>query len=141
MRWRTQLAGIAAILAAILAAVTALLLVTSRAAEISGHVYHCDGGRASAAARQCAPGEPVANLILRFDQIGGSRSYTATTSANGSYTVRVEPGTFVVLSEIDGTAEAGDPGKIYVSEWRTTPITVAPGQHLVLDLTSHTVTQ
>lgn len=138
-RWRLVLIT-AAVLVLAASALLALLL-SDQSATITGHVYHCDSGMATPAARACAPGEPVGNLILRFELVDGTRSFVVSTDSNGAYSVSVVPGTYIVKWEVVGSAKYSDAGRVYVGTWDLKPFLVKRGQHLVLDLTSHSATQ
>ncbi|TMC31292.1 MAG: hypothetical protein E6J32_03660 [Chloroflexi bacterium] len=92
-RRRPFVVVVIAILAVAAGAALTLSLIASQA-QISGHLYHCDGGMGSAAARACRPGEPVQHAIVRFDLAHGSRIYRVTTDSTGAYAVK--PGRRVV---------------------------------------------
>ena len=107
---------------------------------ISGHVYHCDFGTGSPAARACAPGEPVGGARLSFEQVDGSRSVVVVADSNGAYSVRLDPGTYVAKWEVIGSARYNDVGHVYTGDWGIEPFSIRPGQHIVLDLTSRAFT-
>lgn len=120
---------------------TILLTLTSlQRGTISGHVYRCDPA-GSPAARACAPGEPISGIQLRFEQVGGGRSFVVPTDSTGAYTVQVDPGTYIAKWEITGTGAYNDAGHVYLGDWGIKPFSIKPRQHLVLDLATHSLTQ
>mgnify|MGYP001424815996 CR=1 FL=1 len=137
-RWRHA----AFALAVLVVGAGAVLAITSAAGhgEITGHVYHCDSGWPSAAAKACAPGEPVGPLTLHFAQVDGSNAYTVSTDSNGAYSVSVVPGTYVVNWEIVAPVGHSNAGRVYTGDWGLKPVAVKSGQHLVLNLTGRSLT-
>jgi hypothetical protein len=132
---------ITAVAVVLVAGAALTLAAAAQSAYISGHVYHCDSGWATPAARACAPGEPVAHTIVRFELADGSRYFSASTDAIGAYTVRLVPGTYTAKWEVVGSAKYGDAGRVYIGDWGLKPFTMRSGQHLILDLTSQSLTQ
>lgn len=138
-RWRLLVIALAALVLVIGAALT--LVSASQSATISGHVYYCNSGRASAAARACAPGEPVDHATELFELADGTRSFPVSTDETGRYSVNVVPGTYVVKWKIVGSAAYHDAGRTYIGIWDVEPFTLRAGQHLTLDLTTHALSQ
>src|SRR2546427_12006618 len=139
VRWPPRVVTVVAVI--LVSGVALTLASASQSATISGHVYYCDGGRGSAAARACAPGEPVAHATELFQLADGTRSFAASTDSTGAYSVSVVPGTYMAKWTVVGSARYHDAGRTYIGDWDVKPIAVRAGQHVVLDLTTHAFSQ
>ena len=76
-----------------------------------------------------------------FELVDSTRSFPVTTDQMGRYSVAVVPGTYVVKSEMAGSALYHDAGRTYIGNWDVKPFTVRASQHLTLDLTTHAASQ
>jgi len=123
-------------------AITAILVLgisqLSNDGVVTGHLYHCDGGFATAVARACSPGEPVEGARIRFQLENGGQHYVAVTDASGGYSVSLPPGRYLILAEY--SARQGYSAATLPASWGWKPFSIKAGQHLVMDLHSFTGT-